>query len=98
MKKLEPLKMITHSYLTREAKAFVKRINGPDEIIRVVPDQPPGKVAQCYQLYTAFEERPDNLGRILFDKQGYWIYDGDLLTVEEQEQLANFIINYIERL
>ncbi|WP_419702012.1 hypothetical protein [Mucilaginibacter sp. NFX135] len=90
--------MTTHSYLTREAKAFVKRINGPDEIIRVVPGNPPGKVAQCYQLYTAFDEKPDDLGCILFDEQGYWIYDGDLLSIGEQEQLANFIINYIERL
>lgn len=90
--------MTTHSYLTREAKAFVKRINGPDEVIRVVPDHLYRKSAQCYQLYTAFEERPDDLGCILFDEQGFWIYDGDLLSVAEQEQLADFIINYTERL
>jgi hypothetical protein len=90
--------MTANNYLTQEAKAFVKRNNGPDEVIRVVPDHPQSSASQCYQLYTAFEERPDNLGCILFDEQGYWIYDGDLLSIAEQEQLADFIINYIERL
>lgn len=90
--------MITHnSYLTREAKAFIKRKNGPDEVIRVVPHHMP-KAAQCYELYAAFEERPESLGCILFDEQGFWIYDGDMLTVAEQEQVADFIINYVERL
>jgi hypothetical protein len=90
--------MTDNNYLTSEAKAFVKRIDGPDEVIRVVPDLLQRKAAQCYQLYTAFEERPDDLGCILFDEQGYWIYDGDLLSIAEQEQLADFIINYVERL
>ncbi|UOE51091.1 hypothetical protein MTO98_08390 [Mucilaginibacter sp. SMC90] len=90
--------MNMHSYLTREAKAFVKRRNGPDEVIRVVPDLLYNNTGQCYQLYTAFEEDPDDLGRILFDENGFWIYDGNLLSVTEQEQLADFIINYIERL
>jgi len=87
-----------YSYLTREAKAFVKRINGPDEVIRIIPDRFHLKSAQCYRLYTACDEDPDELGCILFDAQGYWIYDGDLLSVGEQEQLADFIINYVERL
>jgi hypothetical protein len=90
--------MTANNYLTQEAKAFVKRKGGPDEVIRVIPDHPRRGVFQCYQLYTAFEETPDNLGRILFDEQGYWIYDGDLLSIAEQEQLADFIINYVERL
>ncbi|WPU91491.1 hypothetical protein SNE25_19415 [Mucilaginibacter sabulilitoris] len=97
-KNYNSLEMTTHSYLTREAKAFVKRTNGPDEVIRVVPDLLYGQAGQCYQLYTAFEERADNLGCILFDAQGFWIYDGELLSVAEQEQLADFIINYVERL
>ncbi|WP_143013886.1 hypothetical protein [Mucilaginibacter sp. OK268] len=98
MKKSQPLKMTMYSYLTREAKAFVKRINGPDEVVRIIPDRFYQKAAQCYRLYTAFDEDPDELGCILFDAQGYWIYDGDLLSVGEQEQLADFIINYVERL
>ncbi|WP_208094419.1 hypothetical protein [Mucilaginibacter agri] len=31
------------------------------------------------------------LGRILVDQNDNWIYDGTLLTLEEQEDLAAFI-------
>ncbi|MFC0513168.1 hypothetical protein ACFFGT_03115 [Mucilaginibacter angelicae] len=89
--------MTTNSYLTREAKAFVKRKHGPDEVIRIIPDRFHPKAAQCYRLYTSFDEDPDELGCILFDAQGYWIYDGSFLAVTEQEQVADFIINYVER-
>lgn len=81
--------------LTREAKAWVKRKNGPDEIVRVVLDMENNNI-MSYNLYTAFDEKPDYLGRILFDPQGYWIYDGEILTIAEQEQVAKFIINYVE--
>lgn len=81
--------------LTREAKAWVKRKTGPDEIVRVVPDMENNNV-MIYNLYTAFDEKPDYLGRILFDAQGYWIYDGETLTIAEHEQVAKFIINYVE--
>jgi hypothetical protein len=90
--------MTANSYLTREAKAFVRRKNGLDEVIRIIPDRFHSKAAQCYRLCTAFDEDPDELGCILFDARGYWIYDGDLLSIGEQEQLADFIINYVERL
>lgn len=80
----------------KEAKAWVKRKSGPDEIVRVVRDMENNGAVRSYQLYTAFDENPDYLGRILFDAEGYWIYDGELLTVNEQEQLAKFIINYVE--
>lgn len=82
--------------LTREAKAWVKRTNGPDEIVRIVPDTPDNYAVSSYNLYTAFDESPDYLGRILFDAQGYWIYDGETLAISEQEQVAKFIINYDE--
>jgi hypothetical protein len=36
-------------------------------------------------------ESPNYQGRILFDKKGNWIYDGDKFTTAEQEQLAGFI-------
>ncbi len=89
--------MILHkTALTHEAKAWVKRNHGPDEIVRVVPDIENSGTVLCYQLYTAFEQRPDDLGRILFDTEGYWIYDGDMLSIAEQEQVARFIINYTE--
>jgi len=83
--------------LITEAKAWVKRQNGPDEIIRIVPELENKSKVLVYNLYTAFEEKPDYLGRILFDIQGYWIYDGEILTIAEQEQLGKFIVNYAER-
>ncbi|MDP9047523.1 MAG: hypothetical protein M3N14_05255 [Bacteroidota bacterium] len=82
--------------LTQEAKAWVKRKHGPDEIVRVVPDVAKSGTVFCYQLYTAFDQNPDDLGRVLFDAEGYWIYDGDILTIAEQEQVARFIMNYTE--
>ena len=82
--------------MIREARAWLKRKNGPDEIVRVVPDIGNEAVVRSYNLYTAFDESPDYLGRILFDPQGYWIYDGETLTIAEQEQVAKFIINYTE--
>jgi hypothetical protein len=87
--------MVKNIELFKEAKAWVKRKNGPDEIVRVVPDMENNNV-MIYNLYTAFDEKPDYLGRILFDAQGYWIYDGETLTITEQEQVAKFIINYAE--
>ena len=90
--------MTTLSYLKSEAKAFIKRKNGPDEVIRVIPESTSENETPSYGLYAAFEENPDFLGRILFDSQGYWIYDGKTLAVTEQEQVADFIINYVERL
>lgn len=89
--------MIKNSELITEAKAWIRRKNGPDEIIRVVPELESKSKVLVYNLYTAFEENPDHLGRILFDEQGYWIYDGEVLTIAEQEQLGKFIINYVER-
>lgn len=83
--------------LINEAKAWVKRQNGPDEIIRIIPDLENEKNVLCYNLYTAFDDNPDYLGRMLFDTQGFWIYDGETLTIPEQEQVAKFIINYVEK-
>jgi hypothetical protein len=88
--------MIKNIELLKEAKAWLKHKNGPDEIVRVVPDIGNEMAVHSYNLYTAFDENPDYLGRILFDTQGYWIYDGETLTIAEQEQVAKFIINYVE--
>ena len=82
--------------LIKEAKAWVKRQSGPGEIVRVIPDMENDEAVLSYELYTAFEQNPDYLGRILFDVQGYWIYDGEILAIAEQEQVAKFIINYVE--
>lgn len=52
--------------------------------VRILPDKGAG-----YQLHDALEER--FIGRILFDADGFWIYDGAILTVDEQEDVAGFI-------
>ena len=88
--------VMNNTHTISEAKAWIKRQNGPDEVVSVVLDTINNGAVTCYDLYTAFAENPDYLGRILFDAQGYWIYDGELLTIAEQEQLARFIINYVE--
>ena len=88
--------MMKNMELLTEAKAWVKRKNGPDEVVKVVPDLQNGAPVLCYLLYTAFDQNPDYLGRILFDEADYWIYDCETLTVTEQEQVAKFIINYVE--
>jgi len=84
--------------LDKEVKAWVKRKHGPDEIIRVIPALEDWGTVTAYHLYNAFDTQSDYLGDILFDAQGFWIYNGDIFTVDEQEQLAHFIINYTERL
>ena len=88
--------MMKNLEMAKEAKAWIKRKGGPDQIIRVVPDMENKSKILSYSLYTAFDENPDYLGRILFDAQNYWIYDGETLNIAEQEQLAKFIINYVE--
>lgn len=89
---------MNNAYLVNEAKAWVKRKDGPDEVVRIALDLESKDAVLCYQLYTAYDEKPDYLGRILFDTHNYWIYDGETLTIAEQEQLAKFIINYVETL
>ncbi len=89
---------MNNAYLVNGAKAWVKRKNHPDEVIRIVLDLESKDAQYSYKLFTAYDEQPDYMGRILFDAQGFWIYDGSLLSIGEQQQLADFIINYVERL
>lgn len=87
--------MTAIKHLAEEAKVWVKRKNRKDEILRVVPDFDDSKVIFTYRLYYAFAAGNNcDLGCILFDLQGYWIYDGDVLSIEEQEQVGRFIINH----
>jgi len=76
--------------------AWIKRTTGPDEVINVIHDTQCTDAVSAYNLYTAFDET--YLGRILFDDEGYWIYDGDELTINEQEQLGKFIEHNMEAL
>jgi hypothetical protein len=94
-KVFEHTNMTNHTGLSQVAKAWVKRRSGKGEIIQVMPDPTFTGAGYSYELYTAFEHAPDNLGRILFDEQGYWIYDGDILSIAEQEQVAKFIMGYV---
>ena len=42
-----------------------------------------------YALYDPLAEQ--KMGRILFDDSDHWIYDGELLSVGEQEEVAGAI-------
>jgi hypothetical protein len=52
--------------------------------VRISPNDGEG-----YHLYDALEEKL--IGRILIDADDNWIYDGEALSVTEQEDLAGFI-------
>ncbi|MDN5286576.1 MAG: hypothetical protein JWR38_2850 [Mucilaginibacter sp.] len=88
--------MVSKTYLIDNLRVWVKRKNGPDEVVRILLDLGSNDAALCYQLFTAYDEKPDYMGRILFDVKGFWIYDGDVLAVVEQEQVAKFILSYVE--
>ncbi|TSJ36437.1 hypothetical protein FO440_23335 [Mucilaginibacter corticis] len=45
-----------------------------------------------YRLFDPLEEK--EMGRILFDQAGNWVYDGELLNVYEQEEAAGAISGY----
>ncbi|MDT3402284.1 hypothetical protein [Mucilaginibacter terrae] len=59
--------------------------------IRIFPDNGEG-----YQLYDVFREH--NVGRILFDVDANWIYDGDELNVDEQEDVAGSISGNVKEM
>jgi hypothetical protein len=84
-------------YLIKEAKAWLRKPRGPGHFVTIVPDMEDSSEVLAYNLFVVYEHNPEALGRILFDAGGYWIYDGDLLTIGEQEQIARFIINYQEK-
>jgi hypothetical protein len=89
--------MLKNTFLITETKVWIKRKNGAGEIIRVMLDPSAGSKVIAYNLYNAFNERSDYLGRILFDAKGYWIYDGSDMSIDEQEQLAKFIISHVKK-
>lgn len=60
---------------------------GSERWVRIFPDSGDG-----HQLYDPLEEQ--ELGRILFDAHGHWIYDGRMLSVAEQEDIAGFITGH----
>ncbi|MDP9079943.1 MAG: hypothetical protein M3O71_21155 [Bacteroidota bacterium] len=52
--------------------------------VQLLPDGDEG-----YRLYDVLHE--NYLGRILFDGNDNWIYDGGILNVDEQEYVAGYI-------
>jgi hypothetical protein len=52
--------------------------------VHILPDKGDG-----YSLYDASQEL--FIGRVLVDANDNWIYDGHLLTLEEQEEVAAVI-------
>lgn len=81
-------------YLIKETKAWIRGHKKPDYVVRIIPDMEDEHEILTYQLYNAYDG-DDYLGKILFDGNGYWIYDGDILNVPEQEQLAKFITSAV---
>jgi len=69
-------------------KAWLRRAEA-DQILQLIPLRE-GKV-RVFVILPAHDLGAASLGRILFDSEGYWIYDGDSLKITEQEQLAAFI-------
>ena len=59
--------------------------------LHIFPDAGDG-----YRLYDPLEGK--EMGRILFDAAENWVYDGDLLGVEEQEEAAGAINGYLKEM
>lgn len=55
--------------------------------VRILPDQ-----GQGYELLDPISGK--SIGRILVDKQEYWIYDGSSLNLDEQDEVAGQITGY----
>ena len=55
--------------------------------VRILPDQGGG-----YRLYDALAEA--FVGQILFDSADNWIYDGTILSIDEQEEIAGAITGH----
>jgi hypothetical protein len=55
--------------------------------LHILPDTGKG-----YQLYDPLAEK--EMGRILFDQADNWIYDGGLLSITEQEEIAGAITGH----
>jgi len=55
--------------------------------LHIFPDEGDG-----YRLFDPLEG--EELGRVHFDQHDNWIYDGEVLNIEEQEQAAGAISGY----
>lgn len=90
--------------LMNETKRRVRMKNGRNELIAIIPDGARPGMVLAYNLYIAYgeggtyrqaaDQNPDFMGRILVDLNHNWIYDDDCFTIEEQEQIGEYIINH----
>jgi hypothetical protein len=73
------------------SKLFKERVKTAricsDRWVRIFPDEGNG-----YLLLDPMAEM--DLGRILFDAQDNWIYDGNILRVDEQEEVAGMLTGH----
>lgn len=60
---------------------------GTGRWVRILPDEGEG-----YRLYDLLNER--FIGRLLFDADDNWIYDGEVLSVDEQEDIAGLLTGH----
>jgi len=80
---------------------------GGQLILRIIPEFDDATEALIYGglafqlLREDYVEAPgyeapkmESLGRLLFDHEENWIYDGDKLTIDEQEVAAEFITGH----
>ncbi|MET3606953.1 hypothetical protein ABIC74_000795 [Mucilaginibacter rubeus] len=70
------------SKLFKESTVNVKTASG--RWIQIVPE-----TTLSYQLFEPLYER--ELGKLLFDQEDNWIYDGQLLDIDEQEDVASVL-------
>ncbi|MCC8407686.1 hypothetical protein LJ707_02015 [Mucilaginibacter sp. UR6-1] len=55
--------------------------------VRILPDK-----NDSYSLFDALAE--SFIGRILFDRDDNWIYDGNVLSIGEQEEIAGLLTGH----
>lgn len=81
-------KEIFYTFAVMRSKLFEEKTEtaktSAERWVRIFPNRGDG-----YLLYDALQEQ--SIGRLLFDPDGNWIYDGSVLSIGEQEELAGAI-------
>jgi hypothetical protein len=77
-----------------------KTIEFPGKAIKIIPnfdriEEAMEEGVLTYHLYNVSEEDIDNFyfGKMLFDLEDNWIYEGETFSPIEQEKVADFILN-----
>jgi len=93
------VKMNTQEYLETVENLKIEQPDGGYKLVRAEPDGNGGyrlredDLGVFFLFFTNLQEASTqnacaDLGHILFDDQGYWVYEGTGLAIDEQEQLA----------